>query len=51
MLASSPEIVIVLPVADVLIPSPDAISNEESRRFTDPVPFSAAVFNVVLIAT
>lgn len=51
VLASSPATVIVLPEAVVLIPSPAAISKEESSRFTDPVPVSADVFKVVLIAT
>ena len=49
--ASSPSIVIVAPDAVVLIPSPAAIFNEESRRFTDPVPVSPEVLRVVLIDT
>ena len=48
MLASSPAIVTVLPEAVVLIPSPAAISREESRRFTEPVPVSASVVNTLL---
>ena len=48
--AESISTVTVLPEAIVSIPTPAAISNEESRRFTEPVPVSAVVLRTVLSA-
>ncbi len=45
--AESISTVTVLPEAIVSIPTPAAISKEESRRFIEPVPVSATVFNTV----
>ena len=49
VVASSPEIVIVDPVTEVLIPSPAAIVRSESTRETEPVPVSAARLRTVEI--